>query len=279
MCAVNSITSRDLFNIFLKNIFIIILAAIVFAAGAYVYCEKFTPEKYRAQGEILVTNGNIGDKNNASGSENTEGTTDGTTDGTTESVPETSTPSSGPVANTDIAASINLLPTVRSMLSGEGIYKEFANYLKAETEYNYSYSQLKAASMVDQSEKQSFYIGISFELGSREDAISITNHFLQFVPSYFERQIAGCRVSAIPDCDTAIKTAPLTSSTVTIAAIFGIIISYLIAFLISIMNSTIKSDEDFSARYSIPVIGNIPDFSVTPNNGKSSSKKEQGGKK
>ncbi len=268
----NSITSRDLFNIFLKNIFIILLSAIIFSVGAYVYCENFTDKKFMAQGEILVTNGNIGDKDDSE-----DEIIDDSTESTPESTPETTVPNSGPVNNTDIAASINLLPTVRSMLTGSGIYKEFANYLNTETEYNYSYSQLKAAAKVDQTEKQSFYIGISFELGSREDAIAITNHFLEFVPSYFEGKIHGSRVSTTPDCDTAVQTAPRTMSTVALAAIVGVVLSYGVVFLISILNSTIKSDEDFSARYNIPVIGNIPDFSISHSNSKPTSKKGKRG--
>lgn len=274
----NSITSRDLFNIFLKNIFIIILAAIVFASGAFVYCEKFTPEKYRAQGEFLISNGNIGEKDeNTEGS--TEGSTDGTTDGTT-STPENEEDSKKDkvVANTDVAASINMLPTLRDILKGSDIYMAFADHLAEKTAYTYRYSSLKSAAVVNESEKQSFYFTVSFELGSKEAAEEVTNEFLKFIPGYIESKIEGSRVVAGRQSEDAIKTAPLTSSTVTIAAIFGIIISYVIVFLISILNSTIKSDEDFSARYSIPVIGNIPDFSVSPSNGKSSSKKSQGGK-
>lgn len=264
----NNITSRDLFHIFLKNIFIILLSAIVFASGAYVYCEKFTPERYKAQGEFLVTNGNISEKN--------PGITDDTAN---ENLPGSTTPGSDSVANTDVAASINLLPTIRSILSGSGIYKEFAGYLKENTQYNYSYSALKGAANVSQEEELSFYITISFELGSREDAIAVTNHFLKFVPIYVENKIEGCRVVPDTGCESAVKTAPLTSSTVTVAAVFGIILSYAVMFLIYILNSTIKSDEDFSARYNIPVIGNIPDFSVSSSSSsKSSSKKGQGGK-
>lgn len=267
----NNITSRDLFHIFLKNIFIILLSAIVFASGAYVYCEKFTPERYKAQGEFLVTNGNISDKESDS--------TDSIIEGTTENVPGSNTQEKGPVANTDVAASINLLPTIRSILSGSGIYKEFAVYLKENTQYNYSYSSLKNAATVVQEEEQSFYITISFELNSRESAIDITNHFLNFVPTYVENKIKGCLVFPDTGCEAAVKTAPLTSSTVTVAAVFGIILSYAVVFLIYILNSTIKSDEDFSARYNIPVIGNIPDFSVSSSSSsKSSSKKGQGGK-
>lgn len=273
----NSITSRDLFNIFLKNIFIIILAAIVFAAGAYIYCEKFTPEKYRAKGEFLISNGNIGESNDIDNDGTTDGTTDGATDGSNNDS-TTSSPESNSINNTDVAASINLLPTIRAILKGSDIYMAFADYLIEETDYNYSYTALKGASTVSEDEKQSFLITISFELGSAKAAEDVTNKFLEFIPDYIQGKIQGSRVDPAKRCETPVKTAPLTSSTVTIAAVFGAIIAYAVMFLVSILNSTIKSDEDFSARYSIPVIGNIPDFSVSANNSKSSSKKTEGGK-
>lgn len=264
----NSITSKDLFNIFLKNILIIIISAIVFAGSAFVYCENFTDKKFKAQGEIIVSNGALGSQGTGeTETDSTESNTDGTTSDTDK------------VLNTDVAASINLLPTIRSTLKRDGIYKEFAAYLKENSNYTYSWSRLKAAATVEQTEERSLYFSISFELNTREDAIAITNHFLSFAPSYIEGKILGCRAEADPACDTAVQTAPRTSSTVFIASIVGALLCYAIVFLITILNSTIKSDEDFSSRYNIPVIGNIPDFSISHTNGKPSPKKGTGGKK
>ena len=58
-----------------------------------------------------------------------------------------------------------------------------------------------------------------------------------------------------------------------LAGLFGAIITFAIVFLIFTLNATIKSDEDFSMHYDIPVLGNIPDFVETgKNQGKSASK-------
>ena len=259
----NNITAKELFNIFLKNIFIIIISAVICASGAYIYCEKFTNERFKAHGDILVTNGGI----NSNDKE------------TTESNPNaTGSDSKDSVANTDVAASINLLPTIRGILVGDGIYKEFANYLSENSNYNIPYKRLKSASTVSDVDTRSLIITIYFELGSAKEAIDITNYFLSFAPSYIESKITGSRIDAEPICDSAVQTAPLTMRTATIAAILGIVLSYVVVFLVTILNSTIQSDDDFSARYSIPVIGNIPDFSISHNTGKPYSKKNTGGK-
>ncbi len=265
----NNITVRELLNILIKNIIIIIISAVICASGAYIYCEKFTDERYQASGDILVTNGGI----NASESENTE------SDNTNGLIPEENTTSGdSAVGNTDVVASINLLPTIRSILSGVGIYKDFATYLSENSNYNYDYRTLKSAATVSEGDdNRSLILTVYFELGSAKEAIDITNHFLRFAPTYIEAKIKGSRIDAEPICDSAVKTAPQTMSTSLLAAVLGAVIAYAIVFLVTILNSTIQSDEDFSTRYNIPVVGNIPDFSISHNNSKPHSKKNSGG--
>ena len=267
MCDVNNITSKELFNIFLKNIIIIIISAVICASGAYIYCEKFTDAKFMAQGDILVTNGGI----NSTTSEPIDGTNENTSGNNT-------TSGDSAVGNTDVVASINLLPTIRSILKGNGVYKDFAVYLSENSNYKYNYKTLKAAATVAEGDQHSLFLTVSFELGSSSEAIDITNHFLRFAPAYIEAKIQGCRVEADPECDSSVQTAPRTMSTAFIAAVFGAALCYVIVFLVTILNSTIQSDEDFSARYNIPVVGNIPDFSISHNSNKPYSKKNSGGK-
>lgn len=245
----NNITLRDLLALFIKNILVIFLSAVIFGSGAFIYCEKFTQEKYAAKGEILVTNGGL-----ISSEEETDR-----------------------VNNTDIAASVNLIPTIRSTLSGIGIYKEFAVYLKENKNLDYSYDTLMSAAKISQNDDYTLYFTVTFELNTKEEAINITNQFLEFAPNYIEGKIKGCRAEADPGCDTAVKTAPATFSKTVTAAICGAILCFAVVFIISIFNPAIKSDEDFSARYNIPVIGNIPDFDVSHSN-KSTSKGSKGGK-
>lgn len=264
----NNITAKELFNIFLKNIIIIVIAAVICASGAYIYCEKFTAERFQAHGDILVTNGGI----NSGETETPE----------TESDPNLPITNDGDsknsVANTDVAASINLLPTIRGILRGDGIYKEFASYLSENSKYNINYKTLRAAATIGDDDTRSLIVTIYFELDEKQKAIDVTNKFLEFAPSYIEEKITGSRIDAEPVCDTAIKTAPLTMRTASIAAILGVVLTYVIVFLVTILNSTIQSDEDFSARYNIPVIGNIPDFSISHTNGKPYTRKYTGGK-
>ena len=272
----NNITSRELFNIFLKNIIIIILSAVICASGAYIYCENFANEKFLAQGDILFTNGGINGSNDPEDTINPDKTLPENNSSNNESGA-----ADGPVNNTDVSASINLMHTIRGIFKGVGIYREFETYLSEHSNYNINYKVLKSAAKVSNEEDYSLLLTISFELSSANEARDITNHFLKFAPEYIEKKLPGVIADPDEECDTPVQTAPRTLSTVSIAAVLGVVLSYTIAFLITIFNSTIKSDEDFSARYNIPVIGNIPDFSISHNNGnngKPNSKKASGGK-
>ncbi len=235
----SNLTYRDLLSLFLRNIIIIIISAIVCGTAAFVYCENFTDENYRASGSILSTNGGIGTNANSSA-----------------------------VQNTDIAASVNLLNTIKDLLNNSPkIYKELAK----KTGNKYTYVQLMNAATVESQNDTSLILNVSFVLNSRNEAIEVTNMFLELCPEFIAENIAGTEVKITAESYSAVKTAPKTASTTILAALIGTVLCYAIIVFVTSVNVTIKSEEDFSMHYKIPVIGNIPDFSITNN---SSSNKQ-----
>lgn len=237
----NNINSRDLLNLFFRNIIIIILSAIICATGAYVYCENFTDEKYLSYGSVIVTNGGIINEE---------------IDGK-------------PVNNTDIAASVNLMTTVKDLLTTPGIYQQIAEKMGNK----YTAGQLMNAASIGSSSEESLIVKVSFELYSKKDAMQATEAFLDLAPEYIASYIPGTSTQKSAPASNAHKTAPKTFATTVAAALFGVIACFAIVFIIFAFNATIKSDEDFSMHYDIPVLGNIPDFSATnTNSGKAASK-------
>ncbi len=237
----NNITSRDLLNLFFRNIIIIILSAIICATGAYVYCENFTDEKFLSHGSIIVTNGGIV-------SEEIDGK---------------------PVNNTDIAASVNLMTTIKDLLTTPGIYQQISKKMGNK----YTAGQLMNAATIGSSSEESLILKVSFELYSKKDAMEATEAFLDLAPTYISSYIPGTSTQKSAPASNAYQTAPQTFTTSVAAALFGMIACFAIVFVIFAFNATIKSDEDFSLHYDIPVLGNIPDFSETHgNSGKTASK-------
>ena len=54
-----NLTLLSLVNLAIKHIVLIIAVAVIFAAGAFSYCEFIAEPQYSAKGSILITNGSV----------------------------------------------------------------------------------------------------------------------------------------------------------------------------------------------------------------------------
>ena len=232
----DNINIKDLVNLLLKNLVVILVAAIICGVGAFVYCKNFADEKYMSKGSILVTSTSISDSDR--------------------------------VDNGQVAASINLLSTIKDLLVTPGIYEQVAD----KTGNKYTAGQLMGAAKINTTDDKTLILEISFTLGNKADAQAVTNAFLNTAPGYISSYIDGSRTSVTSPAKAAVKTAPRTLQTTVMFAFLGAALCYAIFFVISIFNSTITSEDDFSEHYDIPVLGNIPDITATTNGKKSSSK-------
>ena len=232
----NNINIKDLVNLLLKNLVVILIAAIICGVGAFLYCKNFADEKYMSKGSILVTSTSITDSDR--------------------------------VDNGQVAASINLLSTIRDLLVTPGIYEQVSDKLNNK----YTAGQLMGAAKIISNDDKTLIIEISFTLGNKADAEAVTNTFLNTAPGYISSYIDASRTSVTAPAKAAVKTAPRTLQTTVMFAFLGAVLCYAVFFVISIFNSTIRSEEDFSEHYDIPVLGNIPDITATTNVKKSSSK-------
>ncbi len=210
-----------------KNIFILILVGIVCASATFGYCKFIATPKYSATGSLLVTNGAIMSNYSDMGTTN----------------------------NTDIVASINLVETVSDILNTNGIYKLLAEELDGE----YTYENLRSKVSVKRKSENSLFINISFSDKDPEMSIKLVNNFLSLAPSYINEYVPNSEV-AVSYADASAKTYPQTFTLMVMATMAGMIISFLVLFLINSTNTIIKDEDSFAERFGIPVLGNIPDF-------------------
>ncbi len=227
------ITLFSLFNLALRHILALILAAVIFAAGAYAYCEYVAVPRYSSTGSLLVSNGAV------------EKDTDVIVENDEESK----------LQNTDVVASINFMSTATDLLKQNAIYKMLAQKIGNK----YSYGQLMGMSKVTRREENSLYIDITFTATSPEEAIALVNGYLEVAPDTFKAKRFSVNVS-YDTVDSASKIYPQTSITITLFAILGAAITYGIFLILYLLNSTIVGERDFKERFDIPVIGIIPDF-------------------
>ncbi len=231
----NEFSIYHIFRLIVKNFFIILLSAIVFGVATFCYCRFNLPERFSASGSILVTNGGVIDE--ALNNQYNNGT----------------------VNNGDITASINLLTTVKDLLtSQDDIYEELSEKLDGK----YSAAQLKSSVTISKREDYSMLIDIRFELNDRLDAPKVTNMFLELTSDAISKVIPGALTNVITRSTGAAKTYPRTFSSTLVAMVVGAILAFIIVYIISLFNTTIKSEEEFKERYNIPVLGDIPDFAT-----------------
>ena len=236
-----NISLFTLIEIALKHIFILVVAALVAATGAFCYCEFVSVPRYSATGSIMVTNGaiiNVNDMDDVEGYNK-----------------------DGNLSNTDIQASLNFADTVIDILNTNGIFKELSENLNG----RYSYSQLKGSSRISRRSNNTLFIDISFSATSREEAVSLVNEYLSIAPNYINTFVSQTAVTATSIADNASKTYPRTLITTGTAGIIGAVAAYAIVFLIYCANTVIKGEDDFKDRFELPVLGCIPDFSTAKN--------------
>ncbi len=212
-----------------KNIFILLIVGVVFAGSVFAYCQYFATPKYSSTGSLLVTNGAI--------------------------LTDLSTGERSTLNNTDIVASINLVETVSDILNTNGIYKQLSEAL----DYEYTYKDLISMVNISRKSSESLFIKISFSASDADESIKLVNTFLELAPKYINEYVPNSEVATSP-ADASVKTFPKTFSFMVIATVAGMGITLLILILIYSNNTLIKGEDDFTERFDIEILGNIPDF-------------------
>lgn len=225
-----------IFRILLKNFFAILLSAILFGVAAFCYCELYLEERYASIGSVVVTNGGI---------LNSDIQTQQTING-------------DKVNNSDIAASINLLTTVKDILQTNDIYKELSKELGGE----YTYAQLKSFASVSKRDEYSLFIDVRFEMNNKNDVSRITDKFLDLTPEYISKFIPNTSVAVVHSSGIPFKTYPSVLFYTALAMFLGAALAFGIFYILSMFNTTICSEEEFKERYDITVLGDIPDFTA-----------------
>ena len=226
-----NITLLSLFNLALKHIGALILAAAVFAGATLAYCEFFATDRYSATGSIVVASGAM--INDPSGDKTS-------------------------INNTDISASINLSDTVVDILSTTGIYKQLSERLDNNT---VNFASLQSRSKISKRDGYSLFMDITFEAESKEEAILLVNTFLELAPGYISEFVPGT-ASATAPCDMARKIYPSTITFTFLAGLIGAILCFAVFLIIDMLDTIIHTEDDISDVVDIPIIGSIPDFAT-----------------
>ncbi len=229
-----TINIMDLVMLAWRRIWIIILAAVVFAAGAFSYCKFFLTPSYSATASILVTNGAVtvySDKSTVSAS--------------------------------DISASLYLSYTVIDILKTPDIYKTVADQLGK----GYEYQNLMSRTTVQRRSEDTLFVDVTFSSTDPKEAMRIANKFVEISCAYIPEFVPHSRAMVASTAIKASMTYPRTVMTTGVAGVVGAVAAYIVLFIIESMNRSIKGEEDFANSFDVPLLGAVPDFENAESSG------------
>lgn len=226
----NDFSIASILGIIRKSIWYLISTALVFAVAAYVYCSFIATPTYQAKASFIATNSGFGAE----------------------------TENASTIKSTDISASLALINTYVDILKTSGIYEEVA----ADTGLGYSAGQLRSMITVAPRSEETLFIDVRVTSASPEHSVKIANAFITLGSDYVVDKMPNAYIRGIENSSSAVQNYPRTMSSVVLAAFIGCVLVLAIAFLVSMMDKTIKGEKDFSANYDIPVLGSIPNFRV-----------------
>ena len=231
----------SLYKIVKERILIILLAAVVLAGAVFTYNSFFIKPTYCTTTTILINNGGLADVGNQ-----------------------------GNVESNDITSSLNLVKTCIGVLESQMMHKELSKALDEE----YSYSYLMSCFAFAPRGEDSMLVDVYTYGKSPKEIKKIANTFLEIAPTFITYNVVGgVDVKVLAEAETTYKVAPRVLFNTLIAFVIGLVASALVFIVISLFKNTIESEEDFKARYDIPLLGTVPLFENKQTKGRSKWKK------
>ncbi|MBQ7108559.1 MAG: hypothetical protein IJN95_05660 [Clostridia bacterium] len=227
------INLSTLLSILKKSLIYIIMAAIVFTLGAFIFCEYIATPTYKAK--ISFIGANSSSFASQTGDED------------------------GDIKTTDISASRALILTYVDIFKAEDFFEVVAEKSKLD----YTAKQLKGMVNVSQRSVDSLFIDVTVTCPDPEHAVKIAETIYDCGGEFLITYLPNAYVKAFEDTNsTAVKNYPNTSTFVFAAAFGGAALVFAAAFLFFIMDKTIKGEKDFAEKYDIPILGSVPNFKM-----------------
>lgn len=219
------ITIGDLLKMFLSHIKLIIIISLLGVVVSFVYVSYMVTPTYTTSALILVQNGNSFESD----------------------LSNNTTPASGEKVNmNDISSSVMLAntcstlftvdPTMKSIISGANV----------------------SISVIE----DSYFLRITSSSSDPHTAANIANLVANTAPEVFKKyfgdggKVDTVDVAAVPSSPSS----PQKSKYILIGFLIGLVLSLAISFLLEIVDTTIKSNDDLYKQYNIPVFAEIVDL-------------------
>lgn len=220
------LTLNDILKMFLAHIKMIVIFAIIGAIVSFVYVKCFVPEMYSTTALILVQN----DAGFSSGSATAEGEENERVD------------------TNDITQSVMLANTCTVLFEKDPEMK----------------SIISGNSVTISAIEDSYFLEIKVTSGDPLTAANVANQLAEKAEEVFAKYFGEAgKVDTVDEA--AIPSSPSSPDVrkyVIMGLLGGLVLALAIAFLLEIIDTTIKPDDDLYDMYNIPVFAEIVDFDV-----------------
>jgi Capsular polysaccharide biosynthesis protein len=219
----NELDLRQVFLILRKKLWLLILLTFLLGGLSFFASEYFIPPKYSTTASLYVYN--------------ETSRTDG-------------------ITSTDLATSQKLVQTYIVILSSNSVLDKVSEQLGGV----YTADQIRkmlSASPIDDTE--AFRITITCK--NPKDAKEIANTIADVAPTEIIRVVKAGSVEVIDYATLPTEqSSPNVARNTVIGALIGLILAIAVAIITAMFDTVIRSEEDLTAAFSIPVIGIIPNM-------------------
>lgn len=227
----------DIFQLIKKRWWLLLLSGILIAGIAIGYSEITYEEKYTTTLDILVKTGNQESVNEAV--------------------------SGATLAQKKFSTCMDLLGTRNFMDDISNTYKE--RYPKEWDRQSYSGKWLKNSVKFTVDDENSTIFTVSISTKNRDDSFRLGEIFAELSVDEIESYEDNCSVEV---CEDPIRPEEPSNSknmlrNTIMGFLIGIVISFLVVFIIDITDVRIKRESDVIDNYPFPLLGSIPNFEAT----------------
>lgn len=221
-------TINDIITIILKRLWLIIVMALVGGLISFSYSQYVVPKKYTSKITLYVYNDKSGQVNQA-------------------------------LNSNDFVFSARLVDTYMVILKSDTVLETVSSKI-SKLGLNYKASEIRSmisAEVVDETEV--FEVKIS--AGNPEDAKIIADAIEQVAPPEIIRVVRAGAVETVDKATLPTKhSSPNIPQNTIIGIVIGIVLACVMAFVFELMNTSVKSKEELTEQYKLPVLTVIPNL-------------------
>lgn len=230
---------KELFELIIARIRLVILVVIMFTVSAYLISEFVITPKYQASARLYVNN------NKTSVSQN--------------------------VTLTDLNTGRELVPLYSEFIESDTVLEQVAAAVSNETNMPFDADELRKI-LSSGAVNDTALIEITVTTPSPEVSQIIANAVVDIAPDRITEFMDGSSVKVVDYAKLPEEpVSPNVMKNTLIGFVLGVIISIGMIFVMELMDTRVKNEEDLKKLLEYPVIGIIPEISVEENAGEAAT--------